>query len=323
MPVLSELNNLSDVLKWEQEKRYSREALTIVMAQVLALGEVIGRQLLDIPTTGTKDDGNTGNGTMTAVSGGPATKLGIYTAECVAIGTGAPVVPATGTGDAGNTAGIGTMTGVSGGAAVQVGTYTITCIDATVSGSEVFEVTAPNGAVLPPATAAVAYANAQLEFILNVATGEGSDDFNVGDLFTVAVTAADHDSGTFQIVDPDGLALAPASAGVSYVSPALNYTINDGTADYAVGDIFTVEVAKGDGSAVALDLTAVDGTQIAAGFTIAAYDATAAAVQGVAIVRDAVIDPDNLVWPAGITADQTAVALDQLAARGIVTSEAA
>lgn len=218
MPVITESNNLSDVLKWEQEKRYSREALTITMGEVLALGEVIGRKLLDIPATGTADGANTGNGTMTAVSGGAET---------------------------------------------QLGSYTFTCISASANAG-VFAVMAPDGAALPDATVAVAYANAQI-----------------------------------------------------------NGTINDGATDFAVGDIFTVVVAKGDGSAVALDLTAVDGTQIAAGFVIAAYDATAAAVAGVSVVRDAVINPDNLVWPAGITADQTAAALDQLAGRGIVTREAA
>lgn len=218
MSVISELNNLSDVLKWEQEKRYSREALTIAAAEVLALGEVIGRQLLDTPTTGTADAGNTGTGTMT---------------------------------------------GVAGGADTQFGTYTFTCITAAANAG-VFAVMAPDGAALPDATVAVAYTNAQ-------------------------ITA----------------------------------TINDAATDFIVGDIFTVAVAKGDGSAVGLDLTAVDGTQIAAGFTIAAYDATAGALPGVAVVRDAVIDPLNLVWPAGISAGQKITALDQLAAKGIVTSTAA
>lgn len=218
MPEISEMNNLSDVLKWEQEKRYSREAFSIVMGTVLALGEVVGRKLLDIPTTGAADAGNTGNGTCTGVAGGSQTQLGDYTLTCITV--------------------------------------------------------AENG-------------------------------------------------GAFAVMAPDGTALPDATVGAAYTNAQLNFTLNDGATDFAVGDIFTVEVEKGDGSAVALDLTAVDGTQIAAGFVIAPYDATSAAVSGVAVVRDAVIDPDNLVWPAGITAEQTAVALDQMAARGIVTSEAA
>jgi hypothetical protein len=319
MPVISELNNLSDVLKWEQEKRYSREALTIAMLTVLALGEVIGRKLLDIPTTGTADAGNTGDGTMTGVAGGSQTQLGDYTLTCIeGGGSGAITTPATGTADGGN-AGANTMGGVSAGAAVKAGTYTITCTDATNAGAEVFQVTDPDGLLLAPATVAVAYVNAQILFTI----ADPGADAQVGDSFTVLASAADGNSGLFAIAAPDGTALPNATVGVAYANAQLNGTINDGATDFAVGDIFTVAVAKGDGTAVALDLTAVDGTQIAAGFVIAAYDATAAAVAGVAVVRDAVIDADNLVWPAGITADQTAAALDQLAARGIVTSEAA
>lgn len=218
MPEISELNNLSDVLKWEQEKRYSREALTVSLGENLALATVIGRKLLAIPTTGTADAGNTGNGTMTGVAGGSQT---------------------------------------------MDGSYALTCISAAANG------------------------------------------------------------GTFAVMAPDGTALPDAAVGLAYANTQLNFIINDGATDFATGDIFSVAVAKGDGSAVALDLTAVDGTQIAAGFTIGAYDATLAALPGVAIVRDAVIDPDNLIWPVGITADQTAAALDQLDARGIVSRDAA
>ena len=46
--------------------------------------------------------------------------------------------------------------------------------------------------------------------------------------------------------------------------------------------------------------------------TKAAADATAAAVAGAAIVREAMIDPDNLVWPTGISADQKTAALADL-----------
>ena len=224
MPVIIEPTNLADLLKGEQEKRYSREALTIAMGESLVLGEVIGRRLLDIPTTGTADAGNTGNGAMTAVTGGQAAKRGVYTVACITAAT--------------------------------------------------------NG-------------------------------------------------GTFQVRDPDGNllqnAVLPGTSGgaVAYESEQINFTLTDAATDFVVGDTFTVEIAKGDGVAVALDLAAVDGSQIAAGFPIAAYDATSAAVEGVAIVRDAIIDADFLTWPAGITADQKTAGLDQLAAKGIISREAA
>lgn len=78
-----------------------------------------------------------------------------------------------------------------------------------------------------------------------------------------------------------------------------------------------------DGSVVALNPAAIDGSEVAAGIMIGACDASTAATKGAAIVRDAMIDPDNLVWPAGITAPQTTQALAELNDLGIVAVETA
>lgn len=43
MAVLTEGNRLSDVLAWEQENLYSREKITILSGQVLAVGQVVGQ----------------------------------------------------------------------------------------------------------------------------------------------------------------------------------------------------------------------------------------------------------------------------------------
>jgi hypothetical protein len=91
------------------------------------------------------------------------------------------------TADAGNT-GANVVSTVTAGVATQEGVYTLTCIDATVAGSEVFEVQAPDGAVLPPATVAVAYVSPQLNFTI---TDPGTNAV-VGDSHTVAV---DHVAG--------------------------------------------------------------------------------------------------------------------------------
>jgi hypothetical protein len=49
-----------------------------------------------------------------------------------------------------------------------------------------------------------------------------------------------------------------------------------------------------------------------------AVDATDAAKPAVAIARSAVVNVEELVWPAGITAQQKAAAIAELEARGIV-----
>jgi hypothetical protein len=207
-------NTLQDILKWEEENRHSREIVTVLSGQNLSMGEVIGKVTKSIPTTGTPDGGNTGQGSVTGVSGGKDAKLGVYTLECVATASG---------------------------------------------------------------------------------------------------------GGTFKVTAPDGDALPDAVVGTAYVNEQINFTINDGDPDFSLGDKFTIEVAAGSRKVTAIDLDAVDGSREACGFVIADYDASLGDVEGVAIVRNAVIVPDDLVWPDGATTDQKAQALAELKAKGIVT----
>jgi hypothetical protein len=216
MAVKTEANRLHDLLKWEQDNRYSREKVTVLSGENLTLGAVLGAVKSSTPTTGTADAGNTGNGTCT---------------------------------------------GVTAGAEVQIGTYTLECV------------------------------------------------------------AAATNAGTFKVVGPDGVALPDAEVAVAYTNEQLNFTLNDGSTDFAVGDIFTVAVAEGSGKVVEIDFAAVDGSEDAYGVLLADADASAADVAGVALVREALIVASALVWPTGATAGQKAAALAQLKAKGIVVRD--
>lgn len=209
------------------------------------------------PATGTADGGNTGNGTMTAVSAGADVQAGTYTVECTSVPAGAAVVPATGTADGGN-AGANTMTAVSGGAAVKIGTYSVVCTDATVGGSEIFQVTDPDGLLLAPATVAVPYVNAQILFTIN----DPGNNAQVADAFTIAVTEADHNSGTFSVTAPDGTALPAATVGAAYINDQINLTINDGAADFVIGDTFTVLASAAAGNGGAFSVVDPDGNRL-------------------------------------------------------------
>ncbi len=136
-------------------------------------------------------------------------------------------------------------------------------------------------------------------------------------------------AGIWRIEAPDGtvlgdLTVTQGTDGTgAFTDPQINLTISYATGYSSIGDYFTIEVAAGSGKIVEIDFTAVDGSQTAGGFVIAAYDASAADVEGVAIVRNAIINADNLVWPAGATSDQKAAALAELKAAGIITRLAA
>jgi hypothetical protein len=81
--VYTEPNYLSDVLLAEAEIQASREKVTVLSGENLAIGTVIGKitkALGDI----TGDAGNTGNGTITDASLGAKAQIGTYTLECIA-----------------------------------------------------------------------------------------------------------------------------------------------------------------------------------------------------------------------------------------------
>ena len=77
-------------------------------------------------------------------------------------------------------------------------------------------------------------------------------------------------AGIFSVEDPDGEALPDAVAGVAYVNEQINFTLNDGSPDFALGDEFTIAIAAGASTVVGIDPTAVDGSQDAYGVLIAA-----------------------------------------------------
>ena len=73
---------------------------------------------------------------------------------------------------------------VTPGTLAQAGAYALACIDASVSGSEIFSVFAPDGSRLADLTVAVAYDNGHF----GVTLADGATDFIVGDTFTITIT---------------------------------------------------------------------------------------------------------------------------------------
>jgi len=139
--------------------------------------------------------------------------------------------------------------------------------------------------------------------------------------YTIKCISAVSGAGLFTVEDPDGYALPEAVAGVAYVNDQINFILNDGSPDFAVGDTFTVAIAAGSGEVVGIDPTAVDGSQDAYGILTADCDATTAATEAVVIVRSAQVVEANLVWlnsSPEMTTDQIAAAMAQLKTMGIV-----
>lgn len=294
IPVVTTTQPIDNLIAGEFPIR-TKKALVKNGEGELARGTVLGKitKELGLPAY---DPGNTGDGVVTGLAMGAKAKIGNYELECKNIENPTKTVPSDGTADGGNT-GNGTCTTVSGGAAVKVGTYKLECIDATVSGSEVFQVSDPDGATLKPATVGVAYVTEQILFTLN----DGSVDFIVGDKFTIPVTAANY--GVFSVIDPEGVQLPDAKTGIAYVNEQILFAVDDGAADFVIGDKITLSVdAPSVGHHVKSLAAAVDGSQDYDCILGRDVDATSADVLSFAYDTGD-FDESKLIFGTGHTAD--------------------
>jgi hypothetical protein len=153
------------------------------------------------------------------------------------------------------------------------------------------------------------------------ATARYGDDVIPGTYTARCITAAAN-GGTFVVTAPNGAVIGNAVVGTAFNSPHIVFTINDGAADYVVGDTFTFVVDQiAEGKWYAYSPTATDGRQVAAGILLQDASAASADVTAVILTRQARIDSSYLTWFAGATANQIATGLAMLEARGIVSSK--
>jgi hypothetical protein len=142
-------------------------------------------------------------------------------------------------------------------------------------------------------------------------------------IYKLVCTAAGTNSGTFSVTSPAGIPFPALTVGTAYVSDHINLTVGDGATDWGVGAVIHVTVS-GDNKYVQLNPDAVDGTQDAVGIIIQNVTAADGSdAQGVAIVRDAILNEDLITWTSGMTTPQKATALVQLKKLGILTRKGA
>lgn len=123
--------------------------------------------------------------------------------------------------------------------------------------------------------------------------------------------------GTFELEDPDGVIIGRATVAVGFTG-AINFTVNDGAADFIVGDFFVFTVTQLTQKFKILAPAATDGTQVAAAILLAETDALAADAKCAVVSRHAEVNGLELTYPAAITAAQKDLAIAQLAAAGII-----
>lgn len=293
--------DIQATLKWESDVLHSREEVSVLAAQNLGVAAVLGKVTAGtVPTTGTADAGNTGNGTCASVTGGTNVQVGTYTITCITVVANGGVFEVTDPYD--SVVGIAAV-----GVAFTSDEINLTLADGAVDFAldDKFTVAVPAGGNQVRAinfTGVDGSANAYGILYAAVdasASGEYTRTFTSG--------------GTYEIVPGDTVTGATSGATARVVAVSLS----GGT--WAGGDAagtLTVDTHTGTFQAENLNVGANLNVATIAG----AMSATAATDQpGVAIVRDAEIVSDYLEWPSGTTAAQKTAALAQLATAGIVT----
>ncbi len=154
------------------------------------------------------------------------------------------------------------------------------------AGTLIAEITAANAA---SATAGANTGNGTVGAI-------GVDNTAITGDYTVTITEAAADGGTFSVVDPNGADVGAGTVGVEFVGGGLTFTIADGATDFAVNDSWTIAVNAGIGEWVAYDDDGTDdGRRACGGILFAGVDATSSDARAVGIVRDAEVRGSDLV----------------------------
>ncbi len=252
----------------------------LVQTGNLVRGSILGRVKTSTPTTGTAAGGNTGDGTVTAVTGGKETKPGTYTIECITAETNGGTFQVTNPdGDLLGQVKIQAGAGASADFASPEINFTVTDGSTDFAAGDSFTVAVSDGV---PDSGTAAGGNTGDGTVTNV---EGRRDLKVG-TYTIECTAAATHSGTFKVTDPDGNDIQtgitiPAGAGnsINFDNDQIAGTITDGSTDFAVGDSFTVAVTIDPRQVVLCDKTATDGSSKAWGVLAEDADASSAAVR--------------------------------------------
>lgn len=279
------------------DKPLITESVLIPSGNNLTRGTVLGRQKVSVPTTGTADGGNTGNGTCTAVSGGGKTAKGTYTIECIVAitngGTFSVVGPNGNIGDVTIVAGAG-GTGVF---ASEELNFTLTDGSTDFALGDKFTVAVTDGV---PSTGTADGGNTGDGTVTEV---EGRRDLVTG-AYNVECTVAVTNGGTFKVEDPDGnlletVTITPgAGASVVFDNDHIKGKITDGSTDFAVGDKFTITVTINPRQCVALDKTATDGSSVPYAVLLEDLDATSADKVG-ASALEGEFNQRSLVFASG------------------------
>ena len=139
------------------------------------------------------------------------------------------------------------------------------------------------------------------------------DQAKVGD-YILTIVEPGSNVGDFTLADPNGVQVGTGDVAGAF-SGEISFTLADGGTDFAAGDSFTISVTLTGEVYTALPN---DASEEAVAIALDNYDATSAAKDGAAVVRDAEVNDAELTWPSGQSAANKTVAQNQLKDNGVI-----
>lgn len=138
-------------------------------------------------------------------------------------------------------------------------------------------------------------------------------------VYKIVVEAAAANGGVLGIYDPAGVRIGKGAVAAAF-DGAINFTLNDGGVDFAVGDSFdvTVTYAAGSGAYVPYDPDGTDGSAEFAGILKEGQIVSAAATRHTFLVRDAEVKEPELVFVNELDANQKAALYAAMEDKGVI-----
>lgn len=126
-------------------------------------------------------------------------------------------------------------------------------------------------------------------------------------------------AGTFEVFDPQGVALGKYNVAGAAFSNQIKFTISDAS-DFVAGDGFTVTVGLESLLDQQVKALPNDGSQVCSGLMVwPVTTGGSATAKGARLSRLAEVRAADIQWPAGINAANKAKAIEELRAIGIIS----
>jgi hypothetical protein len=156
--------------------------------------------------------------------------------------------------------------------------------------------------------------------VLTMATPAVTSDVKEG-RYTVTITAAAANAGSFSVEGPDGTIVGEGTVAVAFAHQ-VKFTLADGGTDFVVGDQIYIDVdaAPGTGTQYAAwNPTATDSSQTPVAMAIyPAVTGSDETLQIAGITRQSQLNINCIAWPDGVTDAQKSAASDALRRVGII-----